>query len=171
MNNSTLILMIPLIAGLGLAQAASDGALDGTSTGTSDIILEKDDMVQITGLADIDLGSESRLTADASASDDVCVFSTSGSYSVTVSSANGSFILQDINTASDIAYEINWTVDNTPQALTYNTASTAIAGNNNDPTCGGTPNASFEVVVPSAGFNAASPGTYIDTLTLLLSPE
>lgn len=171
MKISKLALFATLSVMVGSASAATDGTMGATSTGTSGVTLIKESTVQITGIADLDLGTAGFLTVDASTSDDVCVFSSSGSYSVTVTSTNGSFILADVGTATDIAYDLNWTVAATPQALTYSAASTAVAGNQSDPTCGGTPNANFEVVVPTAGFNAAEPGTYIDTLTLIISPE
>ena len=171
MRNSKLALVATLSVMVGSVSAATDGSLGATSTGTSGVSVIKESTVQITGLADIDLGTAGFLSSDASASDDVCVFSSSGSYSVTVTSANGSFILADALTATDIAYDLTWTVAATPQTLVHNSASSAVVGDQTDPTCGSVPNANFEVSVPTAGFNAAEPGTYIDTLTLVVSPE
>lgn len=171
MKNYKLTLLAAFTVVAGSAQAATDGSLDTTSSATSDISLTKESSVQISGVSDIDLGTQGSLAVDATGSDDVCVFSSSGSYSITVTSSNGAFVLSDVDSATDIPYNLNWTVAATPQALTYNTTSNAVVGDQSDPTCGGTPNANFEVVIPTAGFNAAEPGTYIDTLTLLISPE
>lgn len=170
MKNFKLALLATLTVVVGSANAATDGTLGATSTGTSDISLIKESSVQITGVDDIDLGTQGVLLSDVTGSDDVCVFSSSGSYTVTVTTTNGSFVLADTGTATDIPYDLTWTVATVPQTLTYNTASSSVAGDQADPTCATGTNATFEVGVPTAGFNSADPGTYIDTLTLMISP-
>lgn len=165
---------IAMIASLtamsGSVLAATDGTLGATSTGTAIINIAKGNAVQITDLDDIDLGTQGNLTATASQSDDVCVFSSTGGYNITLTSANGAFVLSDANTTTDIAYTVDWTAGTTT-AVTYNTAITGLIGDSTAVDCNATTNASFTVSVAAAPFNAADPGGYTDTLTMLVQPE
>jgi hypothetical protein len=141
-----------------------------TSTGTSIINIAKQNAVQITDVDDLNLGTAGSLSATATQSDSVCVFSSTGAYNITLSSANGSFILSDTNTTTDIAYSVDWTVGTATTAV-YNAPITGLVGDSNAIDCGATTNASFAVSVTAANFNAADPGNYTDTLTLLVQPE
>ena len=150
--------------------AATDGTLGSTSTGTAIINISKQNAVKITNLDDLDLGTAGFLSATATASDDVCVYSSTGGYNITITSANGTFQLEDDNTPTNIPYSLNWTAGATT-AVTYNTAIVGLVGNQSAVDCGGSTNASFEVSVTAADFNAADPGSYTDTLTLSVIPE
>ena len=141
-----------------------------TSTGTAIINISKLNVVQITDLDDINLGTAGNLTATASASDDVCVFSSTGGYNITITSANGAFQLEDANTTTDIPYSLDWTAGSTT-AVTYSTPVTGLVGDSTSVDCNASTNASFEVSVTAADFNAADPGSYTDTLTMLVQPE
>ena len=163
-------LIASLTAMTGSAIAATQGTIGNTSTGTSDININKGNAVQITDVDDIDLGTSGNLSATATQSDSVCVFSSTGAYNVTVTSSNGSFILTDTNTTTDIVYTVDWTVG-TLAAVTYNTAITGLVADSTAIDCGATTNATFTVSVAAAAFNAADPGSYTDTLTLLVQPE
>jgi alanine-alpha-ketoisovalerate/valine-pyruvate aminotransferase len=159
-----------LTAMTGTVMAATDGTIGATSTGTSIINIGKGNAVQITDVDDIDLGTTGNLAATATQSDSVCVFSSTGGYNITLTSSNGSFILNDANTTTDIAYSIDWTAGGTTTAV-YNTAITGLVGDSTSVDCGATTNATFAVSVTAANFNAADPGSYTDTLTLLVQPE
>ena len=165
------IAMIASLTALtGTAIAATDGTLGSTSTGTSIINIAKQNAVQITDVDDIDLGTAGNLTATATESDSVCVFSSTGAYNITLSSTNGSFELSDTNTTTNIPYSVDWTVGTATTAV-YNTAITGLVGDSTAVDCGATTNATFSVSVTAANFNAADPGNYSDTLTLLVQPE
>ncbi len=159
-----------LTAMAGNAMAATDGILGSTSEGTAVIQISKLNAVQITDLDDINLGTQGNLTATATGSDAVCVFSSTGGYNITITSANGAFQLEDANTTTDIPYSLDWTAGST-SAVTYNTPITGLVGDSTAVDCNATTNASFEVSVTAADFNAADPGSYTDTLTLLVQPE
>lgn len=160
-------LIASLTAMTGSAIAATQGTLDATSTGTSIINMGKENAVQITNVGDINLGTTGNITVAAVESDDVCVFSSTGGYNLTVSSLNGSFILSDANTQTDIDYTILWDGD----AVAYGNAVTGLLGNSTSVNCDSSTNATFTVSVSVTEFNAATPGTYSDTLTLLVQPE
>lgn len=155
----------------GSAMAASDGTLDTTSTGTSIVTIIKQNAVQITNVNDLNLGTHAVLAADQVAADDVCVFSSTSGYNLTVTSANGAFNLQDSATATPIPYTMSWTTAAGSSAVGYGSAIAGLTGDNVSLDCSAGTNANFEITVSSADFNSADPGTYSDTLTLLVQPE
>ena len=173
----------------GIANAAQDGSLNNVdptvtgSQGESDIILVKDNAIQISDVGDLDLGQFSSLAPAATAndSDDVCVFSTTGGYSITIDSKNrpGEFTLSNGGTgpADSMAYSVTWQAAGAPAALpitpagsTLGNAAAPLPASSTSPSCadsGGT-NATFAVSVDAVAFNAATAGTYEDTVTLLV---
>lgn len=138
------------------------------TTGVVTII--KPDTVQITDVDDLVLGTFSSLNASLTVSDEVCIYSSSGAYALVVTSANGAFALQDGQTTTEIPYSIDWLVASA-NMVSYGIPLVGLAGNATDVSCGGTTNASFQATVNTADFNAADPGGYSDTLTLLIQPE
>lgn len=154
----------------GTAIAAQDGTIGATSQGTSDVTLVKENVVQITGVADLDLGIHNSTATALTAFDDVCVFNSTTNYAVTVSSANAAYELRSGTDA--IPYTVNWTdSSNTPVALSNGNPAGGMSGDQTSLNCGGTNNASFAVSVTAADFNSANPGTYTDVLTLMIEPE
>ena len=117
---------------------------------------------------DIDLGTHPSLAADAVGSDSVCVFNSTGGYDVTVTSVNG-FEL-DSGTAT-IPYAVTWAAGGGAAADATAGTISGLTGDSASTTCGGGTNATFEVTVAAADFNAADPGTYTDTLTLFVEPQ
>jgi len=155
----------------GVAGAATQGTLGTDSTGTSDIILIKDNAVQISDVGNIDLGTESTLAADKTGSDSVCVFASTGSYHLTVSGARAAFTLEGPTATDLIPYGVTWQVGaGTPETILPGLKSVGVgyAGDATSLNCNGGTNATFAVAVDAVGFNAAAPGTYTDTLTLFV---
>lgn len=150
--------------------AATEGTLGATSEGTAVITIIKEDAVLITDLDDLFLGTNGVLNANKTDADAVCVFSSTGSYNISITSVNGSFVLQSDTTTSDIAYSLNWITDTT-FPVTYNRTIPDLIGDSASTNCNGTTNAIFQVTVTPEEFNSAEPGTYQDTLTLLVQPE
>ncbi len=152
----------------GSAFAASQGSLGLTSTGSSDVIIIKDNAVQISGVDDLDFGTTAVLgAANNSLTDSVCVFSSTGLYSINVASAGIGFALNGTGAAADaIAYTVKWGT----QDLTNNVPLVNQPANATSLTCDGTTNADFTVTVDPTSFNDAKPDTYSDTLTLLVEP-
>lgn len=171
MNKFKLSVLVSAFLISGSAIAASDGVLTSGSvgsTGSSDVIIVKDNAVQISDVDDMDFGNQSVLGDNVSMTDGVCVFSSTGNYSVTVSSAGTSFELAGTGATPDaVAYSVQWD----GVAVTHGTAQTGLIANATSLTCDGGTNATFAVTVDSSSFNSVKPDTYTDTLTLLVQPE
>ena len=91
------------------ATAATDGTLGLTSTGTTDISIIKGDTAQITGLADMVMAPWT--TGDPAPVDSTtaCVYTSTGAYQVTPTSANGAgaqFRMAD--GGNFLVYDVNW---------------------------------------------------------------
>lgn len=170
-----LALVASAIAVMGSSvHAATDGNLDTTSTGTSVVTIIKDNAVQITGVADLNMNTHSTLATDMVMGDDVCVFSSTSGYDVTVTSSTGAFQLNGA-TAGSIPFSLSWT-DTTPAvpaaiALAHGTTTASMSGDNTSLNCGGGTNANFEATVAAADFNAAAPDTYSATIQIVVSPQ
>jgi len=156
----------------GTAHAASQGSLGSTSTGSVVINATIPNLAQISRLDDINLGSWSG--ADLNGSDQFCVFSSTRSYTITATSANGTgttFRLKDSGT-NYIAYTVNWTDSAAAvSALSSGTASGAQATSATSVNCAGADNTTVAINVPSANVSAVPAGSYSDTLTMLVTPQ
>ncbi len=174
LHNLTLKIAAIVMLSASAAYAASDGTLGLTSTGTTNISITKGDQALITKLTDINLGA---WTAGAvTGVSNACVYTTTGGYSVTATSANvgatSTFRLFN-GTAGYITYTVQWQ-DNggTYDPTAYNTALIGQAGDNTAQDCGGAAatNAKVQVNITNAQMTAAANGVYTDTLTLLITP-
>jgi len=155
----------------GSTVAATVGSLGSISTGSSVIYLDKQNVVVATDISDIHMGLAGSLTSTVTASDDVCVYTSTGAYSLNISSSNGSFYLNDDNVTTDIPYSVEWGTDSTVDSVKYNTDISGLVGNSQSITCNELPNALLSVSVSAPDFNAAEPGNYTDTLTLNFRAE
>jgi spore coat protein U-like protein len=150
--------------------AATDGSLGSTSEGTSVVTIIKEDAVLITDVDDLNLGTRGALLENQVATDGVCVYTSTGSYSLSITSANGLFSLKSETTQTDIGYSLNWITDTTTSVV-YNSPIVGLIGDGRSITCNATTNALFQLTITPSAFNAADPGNYQDTLTLLVAPE
>jgi len=150
--------------------AATDGEIGATSEGTTIISIIKEEAVMITKIDDLNMGTRGILLENQVNADAVCVFSSTGSYNLVVTTANGDFRLSSPDTTTDIAYSLDWiTTYSTP--VVYNNPISGLIGDGRSIDCNGTTNAIFQVTVTPAAFNPAQSGNYRDTLTLLVQPE
>jgi len=150
--------------------AASDGTLGSRSEGTSIINIIKTEAVLITKIDDLFMGSRGVLINNQVNADAVCVFSSTGSYNLVITTNNGSFQLESSQTLTDIPYSLEWiTTYSTP--VVYNNIINGLIGDRRSVDCNGTTNAIFQITVTPAAFNSAQPGNYQDTLTFLVQPE
>lgn len=161
-----------------LAFSATQGTLGATSTGTVAVSITIPALVQISSLADITLGSTS--TFPATGNTTACIYSNVasplGSYYVTASSANvsaGAFRVKDSGT-DYITYSAYW---NNTAAATQTTALVSgtktaqqTGGSAVSLTCGGSPNANFNISFSAAQVTGAPAAAYTDTVTLLITP-
>ncbi len=177
-----------LAASLGLAcaclavlapvRAATDGLLSSSSTGTSNISLNKGDLVQINNLTDVRFANWTAGMGAQSATGDACVYSTTGGYLVKASSssAGNDFALSD-GGSNQIPYELDWTdrqrrpetLVSLENGITYpRPLRSAELLNCGD--VGGT-NVTFTVKLRAADLQAAPVGNYADILTFIVVPE
>lgn len=169
---------ILLIAALTIATAysASDGKLGETSTGKLNIALEKGDEVKISGLSDVNFGEVTQAPNDKFV--DVCIYSTSGSYDVTATSANpqgNDYRLASKDRKKFIKYDLEWKsgangsggsdLNNGKSSKKFTNANTKSQN------CGGKKNARLFVEIDSGSFKNASSGAYSDVLTVVVSPR
>jgi len=148
------------------SMAATNGSVGPTSAGTAIINLTIPSLIRITDLADVNLGIYNGDGLDRSGASPACVRRNSaGNYSVTATSANGSFVLTSVP-ATTIPYALTWG----GTALAYGAA---LGGQVADSATLGAcvPVAGkLSVNVPAAGMDAAEPGAYADTVTVTVAP-
>lgn len=160
-----------------VAPAATDGNTAATSTGTMNVQLTKGDAVRISGLQDLFFAHPT--TVPPKQIDDICVYSTTGSYTITASSqgngsGGGQFRMVSATTTEFVRYFVEYRDDTFSQngdSLTHNVASNTY--NNADTvsdTCSGGDNSRIIIEIHEPTFNAATPDTYTDLLTLLVQP-
>jgi len=155
----------------GSTVAATVGSLGATSSGTSVINLDKQEVVVATDISDLHMGLAGSLNSTVTASDDVCVYTSTGAYSLNISSSNGSFYLSDDNATTDIPYSVGWGTDSSNDVVAYNTDISGLLGDSRSINCNELPNALLSISVTAPDFNAADPGNYTDTLTLNFRAE
>ena len=179
MKNVNFALATASVIFAGSAHAATDGLIGDAasgSTGSSIVTIVKDNAVQISKVDDIDFGNQSTLTADAVASDQVCVFASTGGYNITASGdgVGGAFTLSD-GGSGVLPYTVSWSEGAVNSALLPGAAATGFIGDSSAADCGGAgdanTNATFEVTIDQTNFNMAAAGTYSGTLTLKVMPE
>ncbi|RJF87810.1 hypothetical protein D3874_12895 [Oleomonas cavernae] len=158
------------------AFAATQGSLGPTSTGSLVITLAAPNLVRISALDDINLGTFSG-TALAGG-DDVCIFSNTGGYNVTASGdgTGSAFELTGFSTGDAVPYNVQWATTagaTSGTALTAGTPLTGLGGSFTNPTCrgGAQLNARVLVDVTEAVLSEAPADNYTGTLTLLVEPQ
>jgi hypothetical protein len=161
------------------ANAATQGTLGATSSGTKAISITVNKQVQITNIADY-TATWSSGDGTLEDNDNICVYSNAGTgqYTVTADSADGSGAFTLDSGGTNLVYGVAWTATSGGTfaggtALTDNTASTTFAGaNTTDTTCGGGDSATVSIQILSAALEALT-GTatpFTDTLTLTITP-
>lgn len=161
---------------VGLAHGATaDGTLGATSTGTTDITVTIPDRVQISDLDGIDLGTYSG-SLDLSGTEDLCVYRNgTGSYKVQLDSANpgGANEFRMKNGTDYIPYAVRFDDDSDASDGTLVVSGdevSGLTGDSSSTTCGASDNAQLRVDVLEADLQAAPPASYLDTITLLVTP-
>lgn len=161
----------------GAANAATDGTLGATSTGSVGISATIPARARITKLTDIAFGTVDPLIA-ASSSENVCVWSnTSGQgYSITAtgSGSGSAFTLTD--GSNTLNYSVEWAGTSGAPSGTALTAGTALGGLTTtavNPTCSTGPatTATLFVKMTAANLQAAVANAYTGTLTLVVAPQ
>jgi hypothetical protein len=160
------------------AFAANDGTLGATSQGDLNITLTINDLVLISQLDDIPLGTYAP-GSNMTGSDILCVYSNTGGYQITAtgSGAGSAFELAATGgSGGSIPYTVDWADTGGAGSGTSLTATAPLAGQVDSvrsPDCsGGTANnATVFVTVTDADLAAAPADNYLGVLTLLVAPE
>ena len=179
------VLKFGKVAGVALAllgghayATTTQGALGATSTGTQDVKLLVPDLVQVSNLNELNLGTYSPLIAPAT-SDDLCVYrrgASAGDYVLTLTSANqgGGTSFQMVSGANLLPYTVKYEkIDGSAQVTPASgtTISRFSEANNQSISCTtGTLTNTIRVSVTQVDADAAKAGSYMDTLTLLVAP-
>ncbi len=172
-NSGRLVLGAVFLFGAMSVFSATDGSLGTTSSGVSSLSITKVNSVKITGVEDIAFGSV--VAAPNKSSFDVCIYSTTGSYNIRASSANGTGTNFRLHSSGNyIVYDVEWNNAASGTSGTNQdhnvTSSTLTGADSSSQSCGGGDNARVFVEVDGTSFNSAAIGTYTDTLTLLITP-
>lgn len=136
-------------------------------------------LVQIGGLNNITLAPivfGSPITGSTTACIYTNVLSPAGSYYVTATSTNafsGTFRVS--NGVNFISYDAYWNPGASASQTTVLSSGVKTTqqsgGSDTSLTCSGTPNANFNISFSSSQMEGAPPGSYTDTVTLLISPS
>jgi hypothetical protein len=163
----------------GSAQAATQGTLGATSSGSISISATVPNRAQITGLADVTFASVDPGSPATSSQSD-CVWSNTSTkgYSITAtgSGTSGAFTL--VNSASaTVPYTVQWAASasqTSGSSLTAGTALTGLTSTATTPTCASGPSTTSSLVVnmSAAALQSMTASTsYTGTLTLLVTPQ
>lgn len=161
----------------GTANAATQGTLGATSTGTVVITASVPNRVRITGLADVAFTSQDPNTA-ATNPQNVCVWSNTSTkgYTVTATGSGSANAFTLANAALTVPYSVQWAASSgqtTGTALTAGTASVNLVSAATEQTCasGATSSASLITNISTTALGTMqAQTTYTGTLTLVVAP-
>lgn len=161
------------------AEAATQGSLGSTSTGTVSISATIPGRVQISGLSDFAFGTLNPTVA-ASTAKNVCVWSNTATkgYNITATGDGAANAFTLSNGSTSLAYGVEWAGSSgqaTGTSLTTSSAATGFTSTATNPSCSAGPatTASLIVKFSTAQMQAAvgSAAAYTGTLTLVVAPE
>jgi hypothetical protein len=158
--------------------AATQGTLGVTSTGSISITASVANRAQITGLSDVTFAAVDPGTAASNAQSD-CVWSNTATkgYSITAtgSGTSGAFTLA--NGSLSVPYTVQWAASASQTTGSTLTAGTALGGMTStavNPTCSTSPTTTSSLIVGISAANLQSmtaATNYTGTLTLLVTPQ
>lgn len=157
------------------ALAAEDGEIGETSTGELDVTLDIEPLVRISNLDDLEFTIEGDWDGgDVSLSDEICVWSNTGKYLLTVEGDNGDgeeFFVEN-GDGDLVEYTATWHAPGDGIAPVLNGDERGgYDADDEDIDCGdGEQMATFEVTFAGSELQSAASGSYTDTLTLLVRP-
>lgn len=157
----------------GIAMAATDGNVGGTSVGTLDIDVTVNDAVRISGLSDLIATFDG--TNDVVENSTACIYRNgTGNYNITARGDGPGFAFEIDDTVNPaVPYTVTWDDGSGPISnLTPNvTATGQVNAHQTLDDCGGGSNATVEVTVDAADLLASPSGLLEGTLTLEVAPE
>lgn len=155
--------------------AAVQGTQGATSTGNLSISITIPNLARITGLTDIVLGSWSGTGALTGSDANICVWSSTGGYSVTARGSGASNAFTLTNGTQTIAYTVQWAQTGGAASGAAMTTGTALTGRTTNATAtacstGVASTAGVFVSIAESVLAASRPGAYTGTLTLVITP-
>ncbi len=170
------ILAAGAVAG-GAAQAATQGTMGATSTGTVAISASVPNRAQISGLTDVAFTNQNPSVA-ASSAQNVCVWSNSAArgYTIRASGSGAANAFTLANAGLTVPYSVQWNSSSgqtSGTALTAAVATPTLNSTATDATCSSGPTSSASLII---GISASDLSTmqaatsYTGTLTLLMTP-
>lgn len=158
------------------AQAATQGSIGATSTGTVSITATVPNRALITSLTDVSFTNADPSVA-ASSSQGPCVWSNTSTrnYKVTATGSGTAGAFTIANGASVIPYSVGWANSagaTSLTALSAGTASASLASNATNITCSGSGNSTLQVSIGASDLqNMVATNSYTGTLTLVVQPQ
>lgn len=167
-----------IISLAGAGQAATQGTLGSTSTGSITINASVPNRIQLTGLSDVSFTNQDPTVA-ASNAQNLCVWSNSATrgYYVTATGSGAASAFTLANGASTVPYSVEWagaSAQSSGTALATATALHGLTSTATNPTCASGPSSSASLIVkmPTTSLQAMqAAATYTGTLTLVVAPE
>jgi|GEM_PF-5729364 len=157
------------------ACAAADGSVGRTSSGSSNITFTKHPLVKISGLDDFNLNSP--VSLGGGWHDDICVFSSSGSYKITTYSKQGGMLgyrLANPNVNEKITYSINFSsnLNSSSGDLLLPGVESSVYSNttNGSENCSESVNSRVILNMDEDSLENSAPGDYYDVLTVIVHP-
>jgi hypothetical protein len=171
--------ILALAAGIALAgpaDAATQGSIGATSTGSVAITASVPNRALITSLTDVSFTNADPSVA-ATSSQGPCVWSNTSTrnYTITASGSGTSGAFTVASGSSVIPYSVGWANSagaTSLTALTAGTASSAVASNATNISCGGSGNSTLKVTIGATDLqNMVATNSYTGTLTLVVTPQ
>lgn len=152
-----------------LAQAAVQGSLGATSSGSFSITAVLQDLVQVSSLDDLNLGTYSG-SGNLTGTEGFCVYRNgTGAYTATLTGSGASNAFTIASGANTMPYTITYN----GTAITTGGTTATQTGNSTLTDCGGDDvanNATIVVDIDSTVLQSRPSGTYTGTLTILINP-
>jgi hypothetical protein len=160
------------------AEAATQGSLGATSTGSISIGASVPNRVQISGLSDVSFANQDPATAALSAQS-ICVWSNTSTkgYNVTASGSGTANAFTLANGALTAPYTVEWAQTSGQSSGTALATGTALTGQKSTATnalCASGPSSTASLIVKmtTASLQTMQAATtYTGTLTLVVAPE
>lgn len=164
----------------GSLTTGNSGTASLNSQGSFDINVTKGDSVQISNLDTIVVSNYNGVVSGLFkiASDAVCYYATTSSYSVDMNSDNNFTLINTINSTKKMPYWLRWDdgKNGTYESSFTSNSSTAYVGSSNNrtsATCQSTSgtNATIQVLILDLTFNSIVTGLYVDTVHITLKAQ
>jgi len=153
--------------------AATQGTLGATSTGDLTITLDIANLVRVSNLNDINLGTFAGGGGGLAGTDTFCVYRNgAGNYNINMTGDGTANAFTLANGANTVPYTVDFVNGATTTAMNTGTGLAGQTGANTvSDTCAGVDNVSVNISVSNADLSSSPAGTYSGVLTMVVAPE